>query len=221
MMTIYSRDLAYVHENRTLDFGAGRASAVLTGIPDRIDVSSVQLVPAGQARVRRLAYAYDLAGGDRILERAKGGQVRVSLRDNRVVEGTLMGSDAGALMIRTDDGGLETVSRAAVDQIRVPKPPADLSYEPALEVALDGASGGRVAAELSYLTGGLSWSAEHTLLRTGEKAGQWSSAVTVENTSGRAYDVPRLGLVAGDPRRGGSPTPPMPMMQRMAVSAEA
>lgn len=221
-LTIYSRDLAYVRESRTLDFGSGRDTARVTGIPDRIEVSSVRLVPAGKARVRRLAYAFDLAGGDRLIERAKGRRVRVSLRGESVVEGVLMGSDPGSLVVRTDDGALETLSRGAVDQIRLPDPPAGLSFEPALEVVLESGGGARVASELSYLTGGLSWSAEHTLRRTGERAGQWSSVVTIENTSGRGYDVPRLGLVAGDPRREGSSPPPLPVMQRMTLmTAEA
>jgi hypothetical protein len=52
-------------------------------------------------------------------------------------------------------------------------PPA-LRLEPSLEIVLDPAASGHVGAELSYMTGGLSWSAEHSLVRTGEKTATWT-----------------------------------------------
>jgi hypothetical protein len=221
-LTIYSHDLAFVRETRTLDFRAGRDTVRLAGVPDRIDVSSVRLQPGGKTRVVRLAYRFDVAQGDRILELSRGRRVRVSLRGDRVVEGTLLSADGGTLTIRTTDGAVEALSRGSVDDVRVPDPPSGLAFEPTLEAVVENASG-RAPAELSYLTGGLSWSAEHTLVRDGESAAQWSTAVTIENTSGRGYDVAKLSLVAGDPNRAGPTTPPMPVMMRsMAVSgAEA
>ena len=103
-----------------------------------------------------------------------------------MVEGVLTGADAAWLMVRGDDGALETLARSAVDQIRMADPPR-LTTEPVLEIVLEPGVSGRVPAELSYLTGGLSWTAEHTLVRTGEKTARWSSIVTVENASGRSF----------------------------------
>jgi hypothetical protein len=217
-VTIYSRDLAFVRERRVLDFGAGRDTARLTGIPERIDVSSIRLTPGNKTRVRRLAYAGDPTG-DRVVDQARGRRVRLSLRGDRVLEGVLTGADAGWLVVRTDDGATESVARGAVDQIRVNGPPS-LELESVLEVVLEPKPSGSVSAELSYMTGGLSWTAEHTLVRTGEKTATWTSTVTVENTSGTSFQVPKLALVAGDPRRG--TPPPMPMMRTMAMEgAEA
>lgn len=211
-VTIYSRDLAFVRERRVLDFGAKRDTARLTGIPERIDVSSIRLTPSGKARVRRLAYADPAA--DRVVEQARGRRVRISLRGDRVIEGVLSGADASWIVVRSDDGATETVARGAVDQIRVSGPPP-LRLEPALEVVLDPPGSGAVNADLSYMTGGLSWTAEHSLVRTGEKTATWTSMVTVENSSGASFQVPKLGLVAGDPRRG--TPPPMPVMRTMAM----
>jgi len=212
-ITIYSQDLAFVREQRTLDFGKGDTAFVL-GLPERLDVSSIRLSPSGKGRVRRLAFIGN-PEGDRVVDQARGRRVRVSMRGDRVVEGVLTGADPAWLVVRTDDGATETLSRNAVDQIRMSGPPA-LRLEPSLEVVLDPAPSGAVGAELSYMTGGLSWSAEHTLVRTGEKTATWTSRVTVSNTSGASFQVPKLGLVAGDPRRGGAP-PPMPMMRTMAM----
>jgi hypothetical protein len=206
-MTIYSHDLAFVREERTL-VRAGAGDTVRIGdIPDRIDVSSVRLGLPGNGRVARLAYRFDVASGDRILEVARGQRVAVMLRDNRVVEGTLVGADGNWLMVREDGGALETIARTAVEHVRYARPPANLAVEPTLEAVVTGAPGARLSAELSYLTGGLSWSAEHTLVREGENAGVWGTMISIDNTSGQDFEVPRLGLVAGDPHR----DQPMPM----------
>ena len=217
-LTIYTRDLAFVRESRTLQVGSSRDTVRLTAIPDRIDATSVRLSPAGRARVTRLAYQFDVASGDRILERGRGRRVRVALRDDRVVEGTLVGGDGGSLMVRTEDGALEVLSRGAVETVRMPSPPRDLAFEPRLEAVIENGNPGRVQAELSYLTGGLSWSAEHTFVRTAEGAGDWSAAVSIENASGQSYEVSKLALVAGEPRRAGGMPPPMPMMRAQEMS---
>jgi hypothetical protein len=76
---------------------------------------------------------------------------------------------------------------------------------------------GAVKAELSYLTGGLSWGAEHTVVRSGETGATWSTAVRVDNTSGVEFRDARLKLVAGEPRRAGGTPQPLPMMRTMAA----
>jgi hypothetical protein len=80
-------------------------------------------------------------------------------------------------------------------------------------------SRGAVAADLSYLTAGLSWSAEHVLVKRGEREGTWSANVTVQNTTGRDFVDADLRLVAGEPQRAGEPAP---LVQRaFAMSAKA
>jgi hypothetical protein len=215
-MTIYNRDLAFVREQRSLDLRARGDTVRIGDIPDRIDISSVRLALPGRGRVSRLAYRFDVASGDRLLEVARGRRVIVLLRD-RVVEGTLVNADGGWLMVRQDNGALETVQRTAVENIRFPRPPENLAVEPTLEAVVEGVAGDRAAAELAYLTGGLSWSAEHTLVRETEGTASWGSMVSIENVSGQEYEVPKLGLVAGEPSR--AVPPPMPVMrQAMEVS---
>jgi hypothetical protein len=221
-VTIYSRDLAFVREARTLTLRGARDTVRLDEIPERMDVSSARLALAGRARATRLASRFDVASGDRLLEVGRGRRVQVVLRENRVVEGALLSADGGWLTVRGDDGALETVARGGIQELRLAQPPPGLAFEPTLEAVVEGAAPGRVEAELSYLTGGLSWSAEHTLVRTGETTALWTSSISVENASGRSFDVPRLALVAGDPRLG-SPAPPRMVMARgmeMSMAAE-
>lgn len=218
-VTVYSRDLAFVREARGLDVRAATDTVRLENVSTRLDATSVRLVPES-GRVRRLAYRYDVASGDGLLERAVGQRVRVLAKDNRVTEGTLLASDGIWVLVRTDDGALVNVARTAVEGVQFAKPSGALFLRPAIEAVIEGARG-RVGAELSYLTGGLSWSAEHTLVRTGEKTGTWATVVQVENGTGRDYVDARVKLIAGDVNRAGMPMPAPKFSAMRAVTADA
>jgi hypothetical protein len=219
-VTVYSHDLGFVREARTLEVRSAPDTLRLEDVSTRLDFSSVRLAPAS-GRVARLAWRWDVATGDGLIERALGQRVRVLSRENRVAEGTLLSADGNWLVVRADDGTLSAVSRTSLDGVQLARPANTLALKPAIEAVLEGARGA-VAAELSYLTGGLSWSAEHTLVRTGEATGIWSTRVQVENTTGRDYVNATLKLVAGEPSRtaGYSPKTPMPMLMR-AMDASA
>ncbi len=212
-VTVYSRDLGFVREARTLEAKSSPDTLRLENVSNRLDFTSVRLAPAS-GRVTRLAYRWDVASGDALIDRALGQRVRVLSRENRVAEGTLLSADGSWLVVRGDDGVLSTLARGSVDAVQLTRPGAGLALKPAIEAVLEGARG-PVGAELSYLTGGLSWRAEHTLVRTGETTGQWSTRVLVDNTTGRDYVDATLKLVAGEPARAGVVVPKgAPMMMR-------
>ena len=220
-VTVYTRDLGFVRKARVLQLVGARDTVRLADIPERIDFSSVRLDPGG-TRVVRLAYRYDVSNGDALLDNARGSQIRLTLRGERVVEGALVISDGSWIVVRDADGKLHTVPRGSVDDVRLGDAPSRIATRPALETVLEGARGGRVMAELAYLTGGLSWTAEHSVVRTGENGASWSTAVSVENTTGRDFLDVDLKLVAGEPRReAGSPAPLAPRMAMMTMGAEA
>jgi len=222
-VTIYTHDLAYVQEPRTLTLGGGRDTVRISDIPDRIDFPSVRLDTGDRARTERLAYRYDLASGDGLLERSLGRRVRVtSQHGDRVSEGVLAASDGSWLVLRMEDGSVVNVARGDVAEVRLADAGKGLSLRPSLEVVLASERKGDVPATLSFLTGGLSWSAEHRLTRTGETTGRWATTVTIENTSGRDYRDATLRLVAGEPRRAvPGPEPRAMVMGAMAMSERA
>jgi len=88
-VTVYSHDLGFVRESRTLDVHAASDTLRLEDVSSRLDFTSVRLAPAS-GRVARLAYRWDVASGDGLIDRALGQRVRVSSRENRVAEGTLL-----------------------------------------------------------------------------------------------------------------------------------
>lgn len=212
-VTIYSRDLGFIREDRTLNLASDRDTVSLE-VPERVDFSSVRLVPEA-GRVLRLAYRFDVASGDAALENARGSRVRVVSEDERTVEGTLVAVDGAWLLVREDDGALHTISRSAINDVRVATS-GRLALKPELEAVVEGKKG-RVPARLSYLTGGMSWSAEHTLVRRGESGASWSSNVSVTNQTGRTFENANLKLVAGEPSRAGGARPPMPMRTAAAM----
>src|SRR5256885_850695 len=163
-LTLYTSDLGLVKETRPWDYRGGRDTLRLEGVSSRLDASALRLVPSS-GRLGRLAYRWDVASGDGLLERAIGSRVRVVSKNERVTEGTLLSADGPWLVVRGDDGALSTLVREAMQEVRLAKPDPNLSLRPGIEAVVDGARRGGGSAELQYLTGGLSWSAQHTLVR--------------------------------------------------------
>lgn len=220
VVTLYSHDLGLVRETRAFDLADASQTVRLEDVSTGLDFSSVRFVPSS-GRLARLAFRFDVASGSGLIERALGERVRVASKDNRVTEGTLLSADGEWLVVRTDDAGVSTLARSAVEEVRLAKPSATMSLKPALEAVIEGGRKGRASADLMYLTAGLSWSAEHLLVRTGETTAQWSASVSLVNTTGRDYVDASIKLIAGDPQRsGGMPSPRPMMMKTMAMSAE-
>lgn len=218
-VTVYSEDLAFVRDTRAWDVRSATDTLRVSDLPLRVDPTSIMASP-GSGRVTRLAFRSDLASGELALEHARGSRVRIAARDGRIVEGTLLSADGAWLLVRADDGMLHDVSRSAVEDVRLETVSGDV-LRPTLEVAVAGARTGRMDVGIDYLTGGMSWTAEHTLVRSGETGAEWGTAVHVVNHSGAAYADATLKLVAGDPRRVGGMPSPRPVRAAMEVSSLA
>jgi hypothetical protein len=212
-VTVYSHDLGFVRDTRTIETGARGDTVLVAGVPERVDFSSVRVALADATlRVTRLAYRYDVANGDALIQNAKGRRVRVTSRGDRATEGVLVGTDGSFLVVRADDGTLTAVAREALETVRLTDPPPALALRPSIEAVIPGIRRGRSEAELSYLTGGLSWSAEHTVVRRGESSATWATNVTIDNQTGVAFENANVKLVAGSPNR--ATPPPIPYMAR-------
>jgi len=220
-ITLYTTDLGLVKESRRVTWHGGRDTLRLEGVSSRLDATSLRLVP-GTGRLARLAYRWDVASGDGLLERAVGQRVRLVSKNERVTEGTLLSTDGAWLVVRTDDGALVNLAREAMQEVRLAKPESGLSLRPAIEAVVNDSKSGAGEVQLQYLTGGLSWSAEHTLVRTGETTATWSAVVQVQNTTGRSYEDARVKLIAGELSRVATPElAPKAMMMRVSAMADA
>ena len=158
-VTVYSRDLGYVRESRTLEIGGARDTVRIDDVPARLDFSSARLSPADNVRVTRLAWRYDVASGDALIERALGQRVRVTSRGERVTEGALVSADGSWLVVRADDGGIHTVARSALETVRLVNPPKGMALRPSLEAVLEG--GARLKKIEEWTRRGVSVGAMH------------------------------------------------------------
>ena len=75
----------------------------------------------------------------------------------------------------------------------------DTILKPTIHWVLNTDRSGRLNAELSYVTGGMSWKADYSML-AGEKGDQLDVIgwVTIDNQSGKTFDKARIKLMAGD-----------------------
>jgi len=224
-VTVYNNDLGLVREIRPLRLESGQSEVRVTDIAARIDPTSVHFLsltdPDGVAILEQ-NYQYDLVSADRILERYIDRTITAVMKDGRENSGKLLSYDGGSLVLGGDEG-ISIVSRAEVRDIRFPELPGGLITHPTLLWRVDADKGGEHRAELSYLTGGLSWHTEYVgVANVANTALSLAGWVSLENTSGATFQNARLKLIAGDVHRALPPKPPMPfdMAERAMAGAK-
>src|SRR5262249_53529789 len=75
-LTIYTSALGLVKASRPVPFRGGSDTLRLENVSTRLDASSLRLVP-GTGLLARIAYRWDVASGDGLIEHALGERVRV------------------------------------------------------------------------------------------------------------------------------------------------
>lgn len=202
-LTVYNQDLALVRETRPLTLPRGTGEVRLGEVAARLDPTSVHLVPvrSGAFAVLEQNFQYDLASAERLLERSLGANLSVTGKTGEVTEGKLVFFDASALVLETARG-VRMLYRNDLREQVIPALPGGLVSRPTLAWWVEAASAGAADAELSYLTGGMSWHAEYVaVVNPDDTALTLSSWVSVDNRSGATYPEAKLKLVAGDVHR--------------------
>ena len=202
-VVIYNNDLALVREPYRLSLSRGRSKVTLEGVPRRIDSTSVRLQGEG-FRVARQTFHYDLWSGDRVFRRYLGDSIFYRY-GGRSYRGRLAGIEGDDLFIERHDsiGVLTMIKRAQITEIEFPAR-LTLATRPSLTWEVESARGGDVPAVLSYLTGGIQWTAEYSAaLDPGEQSVELSGWATIVNRSGSSHAGVNVSLVAGDLHRAG------------------
>jgi hypothetical protein len=184
---------AIVHEQRALKLTGGQQALVIDGLPATLDPEAVSLDLGAGTRV--LAQRVLSTGDGGTLAAHRGEQIAIGLRSGGV-EGTLLGLDNGALIVR-DDSGLVTYVRE-YDTLRFLQ--GGGLPGSTLQLTVDGKPGD-VAASLTYPTSGLGWRAAYSaLLLEGSACRMRLNALaSIANRSGRDYPAANLKLIAGSP----------------------
>ena len=209
-ITVYNQGFGLVKEARTLALRKGRQTVGVEDVAAGIDPSSVairSLVAPDALTVLEQNYQYDLIGPASILAKAVGERLRV-VGPEETVEGTLISSPGqnGGLVLRTDDGRIVLDPQG---QVTLAKVPEGLITRPTLLWDVECDRDGAQNVELSYITQGLSWTADYVLTLDGAGKGALQGWVTMNNGSGATYRDARLKLLAGDVNQA-MPSPPRP-----------
>jgi hypothetical protein len=224
VVTVYNQNLALVKDTRTLDLGSGRQTFSLTDVSAQIDPTSVHLVGkgAGGLAVLEQNYRYDLVSADKVLERYVDHDITVAGKDGKTTSGRLLSFD-GASLVMDRKPGISIINRMEVKEVQFGELPGGLITKPTLVWMLDNSGAAKREAQLSYLTGGLSWHAEYVaVLDENDKNLSWSGWVSLENQSGTTYPDAKLKVVAGDVNRVQDNVPmPRPQFEMMAKAVDA
>jgi hypothetical protein len=217
-ITVYNQGFALVKEVRRLELKPGRQQIRVEDVAALIEPNSVgvrKLQGAGDFVVLEQNYQYDLISPLAILNKAVGQKVRfIRLLQNGqkdVVTGTLLSSPTAVvnpsgegaqttyngLVIRTDDGRILLNPSGEIEVMQIPE---GMISKPTLVWDVD-AQPGAVEAELSYLTRGMTWSADYVLTLDGSGKAGLIGWVTLNNSSGATFKDAKLKLMAGDVQR--------------------
>jgi hypothetical protein len=204
-VTIYNQGTALVQDRRTFTLNEGENSLDFTDVAASIDATSVSFKsitdPLGTT-VLEQNYVFDLVGSGALLERYLDEQIQIVADDGTIFTGQLLSGRNAEIILRAEDGQVIVIGLDSVRDMRFPALPDGLITRPTLRWLLQSAQSGEQQVELTYLTGGMSWTADYTvLLADGNASLDLNGWVTLSNTSGASFENAQVKLVAGDVNR--------------------
>lgn len=220
-ITVYNQGTALVQDRRTFALDEGSSFLNFTDVASTIDATSVTIKsitdPSGTT-VLEQSYVYDLVDTSALLKRYIDQTIEVTMSDGTIYTGILLSGAYNDIILREESGQVVVLHSAEARDVRFPALPDGLITRPTLRWLLN-STGGDQQMELTYLAGGMSWTADYNfLLSTDNKNLDVSGWVTVTNTSGTGYTDAQLKLVAGDVNR---VVDQYPMVDAMATRAAA
>ena len=204
-LTVYNAGTALIREQRSMMLEPGVSSVTIRDVAATIDPTSFNFKsltdPAG-AVVLEQSYRYDKGDAEALLAGFIGQTVDIKISADERYRGELLRLQDDKALLRTAPNEIVFVSLYNVREILFPAPPADLYAGPTLQLLLSSDSPGDHNVELSYLAGGMNWTADYSVyLNADERAFDLKGLVTLRNRSGRAYENASLKLVAGEVSR--------------------
>jgi hypothetical protein len=204
-LTIYNQGTGLVQDRRLFTFAPGLNQLNFTDVAAQIDPTSVQFRsvtdPQGTT-VLEQNYAYDLVNSMALLNRYIDQRIEVRANSGTLYAGILLSGQGGDIILRADDGQIVVLPISTIEDMRFPDLPGGLITRPTLRWLLQSAAGGEQQVELTYLTGGLTWTADYTVLLAADNSNlNLNGWVTLNNTSGATFADALVKLIAGDVNR--------------------
>ncbi len=204
-VTIYNGNggLALVHDTRRVRLAQGLNRIAWRDVSAQMDATSALLQPVrpdDAVAVLEQNFDYDLLDPSALLQKYVGQYVTVVHEarfagERDVRERAKVLSINGGVVLEYADR-IETQVRG---YIVYPRSSRNFRDKPTLVLDLQSPSPGVHALDLSYLTGGLTWSADYVgLMSANETRLNLTGLITLSNTSGISYENARLQLMAGN-----------------------
>ena len=214
-LTIYNQDFAVVRQDIPLDLKSGENQVNVNDITMHLEPDSIILRdPSGKHPVTVLEQNYraDPVSSASLLSLYEGRTIDFELPDRSIVKGKVVRS--GYVNRDYFNNGYNQQYPAQEEpiievggQLRfgLPGTPifpdltAETILKPRLEWLVATDKAGRFPAELSYVTGGMSWKADYNIVAP-EKGDVVDIVgwVTMDNRSGKTFENARIKLMAGD-----------------------
>jgi hypothetical protein len=227
-LTIYNQNFAVVRETLPLDLKAGNNTVRFSGATAQVEPDSVILRdPAGRWAVQVLEQNYrnDPVSQELLLSLYEGKTIEFSVRNqdgtNSIVSGRIVRSgyvphyqamyrygaqyQANQMSMASGGAGQPVIEVGGKLQFALPGMPIfpalgdDTILKPALDWILYSAQAARFDAELSYVSGGMTWSSDYNIVapETGDTL-DLVGWVTLDNQSGKQFYHAHIKLMAGD-----------------------
>lgn len=201
-LTIYNDDLSLVRSRFELTLKKGKQDFSFDDITSSISPASV-IVSSREAgfSVAEQNYEYDMAGKWQIMAKYLNKEVELVTKNGNTVIGILKffdGSSYGVTESGTDR--LIMVSDAETQLIQLSKMPENFYVKPTLRWSLISPKAGKIPIQLTYLSSGFGWEVTYNSVWD-DKTLKLNSWVTIDNTSGKAFNDVNLKLIAGEVNR--------------------
>jgi len=219
-LTIYNQNFAVVRQQLNLDLEQGTNEVRVTDITANLEPDSVILRdPTGKHAIQILEQNYraDPVSQGLLLSLYEREEIEF-LTDDKVVRGRIVRSGyvPGQLRIQRSgsryrgSGSTQAVSQPIIEvdgklRFSLPGQPLfpsladDTILKPTIHWLLQAGSGGKLDAELSYITSGMSWEADYSMLaQSNGDIIDMIGWVTIENQTGKTFENARIKLMAGD-----------------------
>jgi hypothetical protein len=200
-VTIYNTDLALIRDRRQVSIPQGVHTLAFREVSAQIKPETA-LLRSPDLQVLEQNFEYDLLTPQSLLRRYIGREVTLVRQHPTAGEEQSL----PARVLSAGDGVVLQVGNRIETEISgrliYPDVPSTLRDRPTLAVQVDSTTAGTRKAELSYLTGGLSWQADYVAeLNDADDRLDLSGWVTLTNASGVRYPKAQLQLVAGNVHR--------------------
>jgi hypothetical protein len=218
-LTIYNQDFAVARTQVNLDLQPGPNEVITTQVTSQLEPDSVVLRNSiGKQPLHILEQNYDagVVNQQWLLEKYEGKTLDFQLSSSVMSEGHVVpGPVISGKIIRagSQQNGYQTQPLIEVNgkmQFSMPGTPLfpastdGLLLKPTLRWKIQADKAQKIAAELAYITGGLSWEATYNVVApesanvTGEEKADILGWVTIHNQSGTEFPEARIKLMAGD-----------------------